>query len=67
MSIIYEYIDPVLKEALARKASGTATYDSFSAAEDNKPETLLDHLLQEVSGKRLLSVAAPFYFLSVSI
>ncbi|GJJ08804.1 hypothetical protein Clacol_003023 [Clathrus columnatus] len=48
MSIIYEYIDPVLKEALARRASGV-----LLPGDETKPETLLDHLLQESDGQPL--------------
>lgn len=49
MSIIYEYVDPVLKEAFARKESGVDVYGGISAPRD-EPETLLDHLVQEISG-----------------
>lgn len=51
VSIIYEYIDPILKEALARKASGVSKHQPFSNNEEAKPDTLLDHLLLEVTGK----------------
>lgn len=57
MSIIYKYIDPILKEALVRKASGESKHQSFSNDEEAKPDTLLDHLLLEVTGK------TPFFIL----
>lgn len=48
MSTIYEYIDPILKDALARKTSGETKHQSFSNAEEAKSDTLLDDLLLEV-------------------
>ena len=51
MNTIFEYIDPIIKEALAKKMAKTAV-------DTNKlldmPKTLLDHLVEQTDGEKVL-------------
>jgi hypothetical protein len=46
MTVIYDFIDPILKDALAKKAAGEKSVDS------TRSETLLDHLVAQTDGEQ---------------
>lgn len=50
MDIIYDFISPLIKEALSKKGLKQSGVGS-EKEEDGQPTTLLDHLVQQTDGK----------------
>lgn len=53
MQVVNSYIEPIVKEALAKKQKGMITQEKTGEGADD--ETLLDHLVRVTSGKHIWS------------
>ena len=49
MEVIHAFIDPILEDALAKKATGENKFPIHE--DDTRSETLLDHLAKQVTGE----------------